>query len=278
MRKFNQKVLFVLIVCFILVVPVTVYSGVGARPMGMGGAFVGVADDVNALYWNPAGLVQIDNFEATYSRTLSDGRDIMPLDDFTGVAHSIKDIEDDIDIAYGGSYLGFNGHRWYSLSLATRFQMVALGGNIRHVRESIDGNSENDFAGDIGAMVWINEQVKCGVLFQHLLRAELFNEKASRDIRPGVSYKVNDSLILAADIYAINKAERRDYHFGAEYDVAQIEPLTLRAGFYREALTCGIGLTPHENISIDFAYYYEDDEGDPAANIRIRQLGLTVRF
>ncbi len=33
-------------------------SGVGARAIGMGGAFVAVADDVNAAYWNPAGLIQ----------------------------------------------------------------------------------------------------------------------------------------------------------------------------------------------------------------------------
>jgi len=31
-------------------------TGVGARPMGMGGAFVGLADNVYALYYNPAGL------------------------------------------------------------------------------------------------------------------------------------------------------------------------------------------------------------------------------
>jgi hypothetical protein len=30
--------------------------GVGARPVGMGGAYTAVADDANALFWNPAGL------------------------------------------------------------------------------------------------------------------------------------------------------------------------------------------------------------------------------
>jgi len=30
--------------------------GMGARPLAMGGAFVGIADDGNALYYNPAGL------------------------------------------------------------------------------------------------------------------------------------------------------------------------------------------------------------------------------
>ncbi|MBI5836599.1 MAG: PorV/PorQ family protein [Candidatus Eisenbacteria bacterium] len=30
--------------------------GVGARALGMGGAFVGLSDDATAMYWNPAGL------------------------------------------------------------------------------------------------------------------------------------------------------------------------------------------------------------------------------
>lgn len=33
--------------------------GVGARAMGMGGAFSGVADDITALYWNPAGIASL---------------------------------------------------------------------------------------------------------------------------------------------------------------------------------------------------------------------------
>jgi len=38
--------------------------GVGARALGMGGAFVSVADDASAAYWNPAGLVQLEHREA----------------------------------------------------------------------------------------------------------------------------------------------------------------------------------------------------------------------
>ncbi len=34
--------------------------GVGARALGMGGAFVGVADDVTACFWNPSGLSQLN--------------------------------------------------------------------------------------------------------------------------------------------------------------------------------------------------------------------------
>jgi hypothetical protein len=38
--------------------------GVGARALGMGGAFVSIADDASAAYWNPAGLVQLQSREA----------------------------------------------------------------------------------------------------------------------------------------------------------------------------------------------------------------------
>jgi hypothetical protein len=37
--------------------------GVGARALGMGGAFVGIADDVTACFWNPAGLSQLSQRE-----------------------------------------------------------------------------------------------------------------------------------------------------------------------------------------------------------------------
>lgn len=39
--------------------------GVGVRAIGMGGAFVGLADDYAATYWNPAGLGQIRRMELT---------------------------------------------------------------------------------------------------------------------------------------------------------------------------------------------------------------------
>ncbi len=37
--------------------------GSGARAMGMGGAFIGVADDATAASWNPAGLIQLEKPE-----------------------------------------------------------------------------------------------------------------------------------------------------------------------------------------------------------------------
>ncbi len=41
--------------------------GIGPRAMGMGGAFSAVADDASAVYWNPAGLVQVPNYVISFS-------------------------------------------------------------------------------------------------------------------------------------------------------------------------------------------------------------------
>jgi hypothetical protein len=40
---------------------------VGPRPLSMGEAFVAVADDGNALFWNPAGLARLERIEASFA-------------------------------------------------------------------------------------------------------------------------------------------------------------------------------------------------------------------
>jgi hypothetical protein len=40
---------------------------VGTRPLSMGGAFVAVADDGNAIYWNPAGLAKMERIQAGFA-------------------------------------------------------------------------------------------------------------------------------------------------------------------------------------------------------------------
>jgi long-subunit fatty acid transport protein len=45
--------------------------GIGARALGMGGAYIGVADDYSASFWNPAGLAQMRRLEFTGGLTNS---------------------------------------------------------------------------------------------------------------------------------------------------------------------------------------------------------------
>lgn len=48
-----------------------VFEAVGERALGMGGAFVAVADDATATYWNPAGLATGRTFDSCVGRAFS---------------------------------------------------------------------------------------------------------------------------------------------------------------------------------------------------------------
>ncbi|MBN2134697.1 MAG: hypothetical protein JW737_03110 [Acidobacteria bacterium] len=92
---------------FLMVSSLTVYSqtlvesqfsaavGSGARAMGMGGAFIAVADDATAITWNPGGLGQIENIEISAVGSYYDFERIeaaVPLGDFrTGTFYQFGD-------------------------------------------------------------------------------------------------------------------------------------------------------------------------------------------
>jgi hypothetical protein len=55
-----SRSIWLLLACLALAAPASAqhaFELVGVRALGMGGAFVGVADDASAVYWNPAGLL-----------------------------------------------------------------------------------------------------------------------------------------------------------------------------------------------------------------------------
>jgi hypothetical protein len=58
------------ILCIFLVLSSISFACWGTRPLAMGGAFVAVADDVNAVYWNPAGLGKITGGECTVAKNV----------------------------------------------------------------------------------------------------------------------------------------------------------------------------------------------------------------
>ena len=68
------------------------YIGVGARPLGMGKAYVGVAEDADAVFMNPAGLAGITDvkFSSMYTTLMDDIRYVViggayPLEGAEGV-------------------------------------------------------------------------------------------------------------------------------------------------------------------------------------------------
>ncbi len=73
MKKYRLRCSYILFIILVLT-PSTFAAyndiGVGARPLGLGGAFVALADDTNATHYNAAGLAYIDKiqFGATYAQ------------------------------------------------------------------------------------------------------------------------------------------------------------------------------------------------------------------
>ncbi len=140
--------------------------GVGARAIGMGGAFVATANDVSAMYWNPAGIGQLQSVEAIFVHT-------------EWLAEITYDYAGIVFPLYGYGTLGLNittlnmgemlvrtvdrpegtGEKFeasdlalglsYGLSLTNRF---SIGFNFKYISQKIWHESATGFAVDIGTL------------------------------------------------------------------------------------------------------------------------------
>ncbi len=124
----------------------------GARPLGMGEAFVALADDVNALNFNPAGLVQIKSHEIS----------VMYLDSlvdtwfgFIGYAYPI-----------GGKVERQRGRRFKSIQARRNRGTIALGVSSLQAGKMVlepEGNTvraEEDYLANLGFgyIIWRSEE------------------------------------------------------------------------------------------------------------------------
>jgi long-subunit fatty acid transport protein len=176
------------------------FSGVGVRAMGMGGAFVGIADDFSAMYWNPAGLAQIKGREVYFGfqRNRYEG------DSFLGGVHTTSDLAN----THFGSlgvvvpYPVYQG----SLVFALGVNRVKDFDSIIHVRgfsEPVGLQLDDQFRHEgglntttlAGAMD-VSPEISLG-LAVNLWRGEDqrvndFDETDSEDLGPGISFKSRD--------------------------------------------------------------------------------------
>ena len=96
----------VLLLAMIVCCAGVAYACVGSRPLAMGGAFIGLADDANATYWNPAGLTQLPprSMNGTWMHT-SSNRDEINYQDFASFATCIETSRLGKRMAFGASYI-----------------------------------------------------------------------------------------------------------------------------------------------------------------------------
>jgi len=229
----------------------------------MGGAFTGLADDVSATYWNPAGLLlNWDEGEraATWMHTTTN-RDVINYQDYLGYAEKRGPKS-----AWGVSYI--RNHlaedpveqlSWYQDWLWGSYawragENAAAGVNLRLVRddvtyagEDVSGMVDTDPALDLTYFQRINETTTFGVLIQDFNEPETTVEgiplgKWVRNVRPGIAVRPNPHMLYTVEIYdALDDGEMRDIRAGVE--MWQSETLALRAGWYgnADAPTIGAG-------------------------------------
>jgi len=137
---------------------------VGARGAGMGGAYESVANDVTAMFYNPSGLVYVENMSAFLSHTawLADmGFEALALakkiPNFGVVGFGIGylgsgDIERTTVESPDGGIGNFSTEHWFaSVSLARRLtDKFSVGGNVKFIRERLDDENSNAWATDLG--------------------------------------------------------------------------------------------------------------------------------
>lgn len=142
--------------------------GVGGRATAMGDAFVAVANDVSALYWNPAGLTQFSENQVMFSHN----QWVVDINhDFIGAVYHLDDAntfgvsltslsmdEMEVTTEYApsgtGEYFGFSDLGIavsYSRKMTDQF---SFGGTVRYIEESLDKLKMRGVMIDLGTYYW----------------------------------------------------------------------------------------------------------------------------
>ena len=263
----------------------------GARSEGMGEAFTAVADDINALTWNPAGLALLKGPQIGYLRMLY-------LSDiaynFGGVALPFADGENTWGLGAGVINLGTSfdstlglepsisaGDTSIFISGAYRMKtLISFGVSAKYILRNIAGYNASAFGGDASVLVTPMDRLSIGAgVFNFGQSVKFISDSDPLPMtgRLGVAYRVLDvpknTLLLASDAsYDLNEKDLQGA-VGAEYWYDQ--SLALRAGYtgdaYQQHWTAGVGVnTP--NFELDYAYSPMGSLGET------HRLSLLVRF
>ncbi len=248
--------------------------GVGARAMGLGSAYVAVADDPTALYWNPAGLAAtrsgiavtamhnewIDDFRQEYAAVAGRVGPGTLGASFTGFYTSELERRDDTGVLTG--HFGFNDIAATLGYGGTVAQGLDAGGTVRYIREMIAEENATTVAVDLGGRYrWRDTGLSAGVAIQNLGGEATFVSEAfplPRTVRAGVAYRrpiatAQGNALLTTE-YRKARGEDGRFHVGGEFDYR--EWLALRAGikfgYDEQDVSFGLGVA-RGRLRFDYA-------------------------
>ncbi len=140
--------------------------GIGAKANAMGGAFSSIADDATALYWNPAGIASINEYQTYFSHTamfadinLNYFGFVLPVGAIGNVGLSVTaldygEMEVTTEFNPDGTGETFTaGSYAFGISYARNItDDFILGVTAKYIREDIFNSSASGFAFDIGTI------------------------------------------------------------------------------------------------------------------------------
>ena len=266
--------------------------GVGTRALGMGGAFTAIADDGTAIYWNPAGLSQLDEKEVVgmYS--------FLSLDrhhNFVSFSYPAEDVG-----TFSLSWLNFgvskidgrdqsgnptgdfsDNEMAFQLAYGRKFtSMISIGLGYKYLNHSLADYKAHGFGFDIGVMINATDMIAVGFAIQDIGSKLKWDTESDHEdeipmtMRGGAAISPPTlPLKLAIDLEK-NTEQDAEIHFGAEYQLMDI--IGLRAG-YHEEICAGVSF----HLPIDFGKLQVDYVLTPDSNLdegATHRIGLAIQF
>ena len=209
----------------------------GSRPAGMGGAFAGIANDINTIFWNPAGLTSVHDRELTAMQHFSFA-DINNqtvgyaqrnerfawgasfLGSFTEIERRISPTkEPDSTVTVGGFATG--------LSLAFPLSStMSVGGTAKLISQQLDIQSSYGVAADVGILLrLLEEHLGIGVTVQNAGVLD-GGENLPIAIRAGIAYRTWEEAVgetAALEAAASDALPREVWAIGADAHIPLID-------------------------------------------------------
>ncbi len=248
---------------------------VGTRPLGMGGAYIGVADDANSIYWNPAGLPFLQRQELTSMYANLYGGGLGLTNSYLGYVFPLSDRQgigiDWFHFGIGDDELGYRRDK-FNISYGMRpISKFSFGVNLKMVDSNftLDNNSigkSKGYGADFGLLFTPISRLRLGLVGYDIGGTSVrYDNKVSEEIlsqqfKIGVAAQPMENWIVACDI-----GDR--LHVGSEYWL--LNQLALRAGIQKSIkkvgdYTQGIQLSggfgfKYRFFQLDYAYQNDSD-------------------
>jgi hypothetical protein len=259
-------------------------QGAGARASGMGGAFVAMADDATAGYWNPAGLSQMALYEyqaglqyaflpndmstsfLSYAFLIPNiGNFSLAWLNFTVTSIETRDEEENLT----GQINSFENTFFlsYGRKVSEWVKGLSMGASLKLLNQSVGEFSACGPGLDIGAL-WQPVSFldhALGLNVQNLFQGLYWNHGGVHDtslvnVKAGAAFKFfrsKDTMYFNHLIQTIdmNLSERSQLGLNLGTEFWLTEALGIRAGYNDREVTAGASFRP-ENYEIDYAFHY----------------------